>query len=45
MTEPWTIDGDLITPTFKVMRNRVEEIYGPQFEAWCAQGSKIVFTE
>ena len=40
---PWTVDNGFITPTFKVKRNRVEEIYGPHFEEWSARRDKIVF--
>jgi long-chain acyl-CoA synthetase len=41
----WTVDNGFITPTFKVKRNKVEEAYGPHFEQWVSQRSKIVFTE
>jgi len=40
---PWTVDNGFITPTFKVKRNRVEEIYGPQLEGWVEQRKKVVF--
>ncbi len=33
-TEPWTVDNDLITPTFKVKRNRIEELYSKHYAAW-----------
>jgi long-chain acyl-CoA synthetase len=26
VTEPWTVDNDLITPTFKVKRNRIDPL-------------------
>lgn len=39
----WTVDNGFITPTFKVKRNRVEEVYGAHFEEWVAQRRKIVF--
>ncbi len=39
----WTVDNGFITPTFKVKRNRVEEVYGAHFEEWVARRSKIVF--
>ena len=32
-TEPWTVDNGFITPTFKVKRNRIEEVYAPRYEA------------
>jgi long-chain acyl-CoA synthetase len=40
---PWTIDNGFITPTFKVKRNRVEEVYGPRYEDWVAGHKKIVW--
>jgi long-chain acyl-CoA synthetase len=33
-TEPWTVDNDLITPTFKVKRNRIEELFAANYEQW-----------
>lgn len=42
---PWTVDNGFITPTFKVKRNRVDEVYGPQLEAWVAQRKPVVFTD
>ncbi len=40
---PWTVDNGFITPTFKIKRNRVEEVYGPQLEGWVGERKKIVF--
>ncbi|MDT9002056.1 AMP-binding protein [Paucibacter sp. APW11] len=40
---PWTVDNGFITPTFKVKRNRIEEVYGPQLEAWVGSRKKIIF--
>jgi len=39
----WTVDNDLITPTFKVKRNRIEEVYASQYERWEASGLKIIW--
>jgi long-chain acyl-CoA synthetase len=41
----WTVDNGLLTPTLKVKRNRVEELYGPRFEEWTQDGRKVVFAE
>ena len=41
----WTVDNGLITPTFKVRRNRVDEIYGPRLENWVAQRRKIIWAD
>ena len=34
ISEPWTVENGFITPTFKVKRNRIEEVYGAMFEGW-----------
>jgi long-chain acyl-CoA synthetase len=42
--QAWTVDNDLITPTFKVKRNRIEDLFATHFEAWGASGKKIIWT-
>ena len=39
----WTVDNDLITPTFKVKRNRIEDLYAANYERWEASGKKVVW--
>jgi long-chain acyl-CoA synthetase len=41
--DAWTIDNDLITPTFKVKRNRLEARYAPQFERWEAARTAVIW--
>ena len=43
VTTPWTIDNGFITPTFKVKRNRIEEVYGGPFDRWSQGRSKGVW--
>lgn len=43
VTEPWTVDNGFITPTFKVKRNRIEEVYAPKYDAWVASRRKVVW--
>ncbi len=45
MTEAWTVDNDLITPTLKVKRNRIEDLFAKNFEAWSAMGRPVVWHE
>lgn len=33
-TEPWTVDNDLVTPTFKIKRNRIEALFAARYESW-----------
>ena len=43
VSQPWTVDNGLVTPTFKVKRNRIEEVYGGQFERWAGQHERVVW--
>jgi long-chain acyl-CoA synthetase len=43
VTTPWSVDNDIVTPTFKVKRNRIEEVYAMQFERWEASGRKVIW--
>jgi len=41
--KPWTVDNGFITPTFKVKRNRIEEVYGAWFERWVGARQRVVW--
>ncbi len=43
VTSPWTVDNDLITPTFKVKRNRIEDVYAANYEQWENSGKKVIW--
>jgi long-chain acyl-CoA synthetase len=43
VTEPWTVDNGFITPTFKVKRNRVEQVYGLQYERWSSARQNVIW--
>jgi long-chain acyl-CoA synthetase len=43
MTEPWTIDNGLITPTFKVKRNEIEARFAKYFDTWTSRGRRVVW--
>jgi long-chain acyl-CoA synthetase len=43
MTDPWTVDNDLITPTFKVKRNRIEDLFAANYERWTALRRPVVW--
>ena len=45
MTEAWTVDNELITPTLKVKRNRIEDLFAADFERWARMGREIVWHE
>ena len=39
--EPWTVDNDLVTPTFKVRRNRIETLFAARYDTWAAAGKRV----
>ena len=45
MRSAWTVDNGLITPTFKVKRNVVEERFGGQFERWSSARQTVVWAD
>ena len=42
-TTAWTVDNDIITPTFKVKRNRIEDLYAAQYERWEESGKPVIW--
>jgi long-chain acyl-CoA synthetase len=42
-TEAWTVDNDLITPTFKVKRNRIEDMFAKNYERWVGMRKPVVW--
>ncbi len=45
VSTPWSVENGFITPTFKVKRNRIEEVYGPMFERWTSTRKAVVWHE
>ncbi len=43
MTDAWTVDNDLITPTFKVKRNRIEDLFAKNYDRWVGMKKKVVW--
>ncbi|MEO8280878.1 MAG: AMP-binding acetyl-CoA synthetase, partial [Ideonella sp.] len=41
--EPWTVENGVITPTFKIKRNRIEDMYAANYENWESSGSKVIW--
>ena len=37
------MDNDLITPTFKVKRNRIEALFATHYDRWVAHGRAVVW--
>ncbi len=45
VTEPWSVENGFITPTFKVKRNRVEEVYSPNYERWSGSRKPVIWAD
>ena len=43
VTEPWSVGNGFITPTFKVKRNRVEEVYAASYDKWESARKKVIW--
>ena len=43
MTEPWTVENGLITPTYKVKRNVLETRYMAEFDQWASKHRSVVW--
>jgi long-chain acyl-CoA synthetase len=41
--ESWTVDNDLITPTFKVKRNKIEDKWAANYEKWTGSRKKVIW--
>ncbi|MEP7281663.1 MAG: AMP-binding protein, partial [Rubrivivax sp.] len=42
-TEPWTVDNDLITPTFKVKRNKIEDRFAQRYGEWTGARRPVIW--
>ncbi|NJD31998.1 MAG: AMP-binding protein [Gammaproteobacteria bacterium] len=43
VAESWTVDNDLVTPTLKVKRNRIEAVYARNYERWVSERRAVVW--
>ena len=41
--DQWLIENDFLTPTMKIKRNIIEEVYKPLEDKWYAGRQKIVW--
>ena len=41
--DAWTVDNDLVTPTLKVKRNRIEAVYGQHYETWVSSRRTVIW--
>ena len=43
MTEEWTVENGLLTPTMKIKRNHVEKIHMPMYKQWFDSEGDVIF--
>lgn len=43
VTDEWTIENGLLTPTLKLKRSAIETKYGPEIEGWYAKREKVIW--
>ena len=43
VTTPWTVDNGFVTPTFKVKRNRIEDLFSRHYDSWVAARRAVVW--
>ncbi len=41
--EAWGVENDILTPTMKVKRNRIEDVFAANCEAWVGARKKVVW--
>ncbi len=41
----WTVENDIVTPTFKVKRNRIDDIYSANYERWSDSGQAVIWQD
>lgn len=43
MSENWTVDNGLMTPSMKIRRNRIEAIHQPMYLDWFSRPERVVY--
>jgi long-subunit acyl-CoA synthetase (AMP-forming) len=43
VSDPWTVESGLLTPTVKIRRDAIEKHYAPHVDGWFSQGEKVIW--
>jgi long-chain acyl-CoA synthetase len=43
VAEEWNIDNGFLTPTLKIRRNIIDDVYGPRLDGWYARRQPVVW--
>ncbi len=43
-TEAWSVENEILTPTMKVKRNKIEDIFAGNYERWVGQKKKVIWS-
>jgi long-chain acyl-CoA synthetase len=41
--EAWSVENDILTPTMKVKRNKIEDIFAANYEGWVGMRKKVIW--
>ena len=42
--EEWAVENNILTPTFKIKRNKVEKRYLPYYQQWLQSDGAVIFS-
>ena len=43
-TQLWSVDNDILTPTLKVKRGKIDDMYGQQYLSWHEAPDKVIWS-
>lgn len=43
MSEPWSVENEILTPTMKIKRNVLNQLYNDKFEDWYAAADTVIW--
>jgi long-subunit acyl-CoA synthetase (AMP-forming) len=45
VADEWLVENAFLTPTLKVRRNVIEDVYGPHLDEWYATGRSVIWQD